>query len=251
MARAQRGTIRIGIAGWSLRREHVEFFPAGGSHLQRYAAAFDCVEINSSFHRPHRPATYARWAASVPADFRFAVKLPKEITHTRRLVDVAEPLQRFLSEASHLGDRLGPILVQLPGSFAFDARIVGTFFARLRQDFDGLVGCEPRHASWFTDKADRLMVKHRVARVAADPALSSRAAEPGGWDGFGYWRLHGSPRMYYSSYPLDWLAGLTEQLIVRQRPIWCIVDNTALGAAISNAVAVLRGLEAHEDGRQS
>jgi len=247
---AAREPIRIGTAGWSLRREHIDVFPGDGSHLQRYADTFNCAEINSSFYRPHRPATYARWAASVPADFRFAVKVPKEITHTRRLVDVGEPLQRFLSESTQLGDRLGPLLVQLPASFALDAKIVGAFLTLLRRNFDGLVACEPRHASWFTDQADRLLVKFHVARVAADPALSPRAAEPGGWDGFGYWRLHGSPRMYYSSYPLDWLAELTDRLLARQRPTWCIFDNTTLGAAIYNALAVLRGLHAHETGEQ-
>src|SRR6185369_300044 len=245
-----REPLRIGTAGWSLRSEHVDVFPGDGSHLQRYAATFNCVEINSSFYRPHRPATYAKWAASVPADFRFAVKVPKEITHARRLVDVGEPLQRFLSESTQLGDRLGPLLVQLPASFALDAKTVGAFFTLLRQNFDGLVACEPRHASWFTDQADRLLVKFHVARVAADPALSPRAAEPGGWDGFGYWRLHGSPRMYYSSYPLDWLSELTDQLLARERPTWCIFDNTTLGAAIYNALAVLRGLRAHETGEQ-
>jgi uncharacterized protein YecE (DUF72 family) len=240
------GSVRVGTAGWSLRSQHVDVFAGEGSHLQRYAATFNCVEINSSFYRPHRAATYAKWAHSVPADFRFAVKLPKEISHTRRLVDAAAPLAQFLAEASHLGDRLGPVLVQLPASFAFDARVVGAFFSLLRRDFAGLVACEPRHASWFTDQADRLLAKHRVARVAADPALSARAAQPGGWSGFAYWRLHGSPRMYYSSYPLDWLAGLTDQLLARQRPSWCIFDNTTLGAAIYNALAVWRGLHAQE-----
>jgi uncharacterized protein YecE (DUF72 family) len=71
--------IRIGCAGWSLPRVEQERFPAAGSHLERYASVFDAVEINSSFHRPHRPATYARWAAAVPSSFRFSVKLPKTI----------------------------------------------------------------------------------------------------------------------------------------------------------------------------
>ena len=72
------GTIRVGCAGWSLRKEHFELFPATGSHLERYAARFNCVEINSSFYRSHRTATYSRWAEATPHDFRFAVKLPKQ-----------------------------------------------------------------------------------------------------------------------------------------------------------------------------
>jgi uncharacterized protein YecE (DUF72 family) len=81
--------IRVGTAGWSLRRDEGD--AAGGSRLERYARLFSCVEINSSFYRPHRPATYARWAAAVPAGFRFSLKVPKEITHVRRMIDVSDP----------------------------------------------------------------------------------------------------------------------------------------------------------------
>src|SRR4051812_32051961 len=70
----------VGCAGWSVPKEHAGHFPAAGSHLQRYASRFPAVEINSSFYRPHRPATYARWAATVPDRFRFAGKVPREIT---------------------------------------------------------------------------------------------------------------------------------------------------------------------------
>ena len=90
-------TIRIGTAGWTVPKAVAEKFPGEGGHLARYAGRFDAVEINSSFYRPHRPATYARWAASVPHGFRFAMKIPREITHTRRLADAMDPLDRFLS----------------------------------------------------------------------------------------------------------------------------------------------------------
>src|SRR5690242_13869791 len=123
--------IDVGCAGWSIRREYAEHFPATGTHLERYARRLPAVEINSSFYRPHRPETYARWAASVPESFRFAVKVPKEITHTRRLRDVADPLDRFLSETRALGDKLGPLLVQLPPSLRFETEVVEAFFTIL------------------------------------------------------------------------------------------------------------------------
>ena len=107
-------SIHVGCAGWSIPRQYAEHFPEWGTHLERYAQRFPAVEINSSFYRPHRPATYARWAASVPASFQFAVKVPREISHMRRLRDVADPLERFLSEVEALGTALGPVLVQLP-----------------------------------------------------------------------------------------------------------------------------------------
>src|SRR6476661_8928978 len=116
--------IYVGVAGWPIPKPHAGLFPVEGSHLKRYAGRFNAVEINSSFYRPHRPATYARWAASVPADFRFAVKVPKVATHERRLVDVNDVLDSFLAEATQLGERLGPLLVQLPPSLSFSADIV-------------------------------------------------------------------------------------------------------------------------------
>ena len=110
---------RIGTAGWSVPSG----FGDGGSQLQRYAARFSCVEINSSFYRPHRPQTYARWAASVPAGFRFAVKAPRTITHDARLREPRALLQPFLEEIGALGATLGPLLIQLPPSLAFDAAL--------------------------------------------------------------------------------------------------------------------------------
>jgi len=120
--------IRVGCAGWSLRQEHAAHFAEEGSHLERYARTFSVVEINSSFYRPHRRATYERWAASVPPDFRFAVKMPKQITHELRLVNSREPLHRFLDEAGALGAKLGPLLVQLPPSLSFDEQNAAAFF---------------------------------------------------------------------------------------------------------------------------
>jgi uncharacterized protein YecE (DUF72 family) len=234
-------TIRIGCAGWALRKEHAAEFPAEGTHLTRYGGRFPAVEINSSFYKPHKPATYAKWAASVPEDFRFAVKMPKEATHTRKLVDAEDVLDRFLPEATALGEKLGPLLVQLPPSLAFDADGAETFFAALRERFDGHVVVEPRHETWFESKAERIVTKFHVARVAADPAVADGAAEPGGWDGLVYYRLHGSPRVYYSAYGDEYLEALADKLTeaARSAAVWCIFDNTAEGAATANALDVL------------
>ena len=233
--------VRIGCAGWSIPAAHAARFPAGGTHLARYAARLLAVEINSSFYRPHRPATYAKWAAAVPADFRFAVKVPRAATHDRRLADADDVLDRFLAGATELGSKLGPLLVQLPPSLAFDAAVADRFFAALRGRFAGDVVLEPRHRSWFAPEAERLVAGHRVARVAADPAAVPAAAQPGGWDGLVYYRLHGSPRVYYSDYPAAYLAALAEKLAAAARgaAVWCVFDNTAAGAATANALDVL------------
>jgi uncharacterized protein YecE (DUF72 family) len=232
--------IFLGIAGWTIPASHRQHFTFEGSHLVRYAREFPAVEINSTFYRPHRPATFARWAATVPDDFRFAVKLPREITHKRRLVDVTALLDRFLSEVAHLGTKLGPLLVQLPPSLACEPASTD-FLAALRERFAGEIACEPRHATWFTGPVDKELARLRIARVAADPAVVPAAAEPGGWKGLVYYRLHGSPRMYYSSYSDEYLASLAKRLIAHAEsdvPTWCIFDNTAYGVAIGNAVAL-------------
>ena len=196
------------------------------------------MEINSSFYRPHLPKTYQRWAETVPEGFRFAVKVPKEITHTRRLVSVEQLLAQFVSEAGLLGAKLGPLLVQLPPSLSFEEDTAAAFFHQLRSRFDGLVACEPRHATWFTDEVAVLLSCFQIARVAADPACVPRAAAPDGWPGLVYYRLHGSPEMYYSAYGAEYVADLGMKLagLAAGAEVWCIFDNTARGEAINDAL---------------
>ena len=204
------------------------------------------VEINSTFHRPHRSSTFERWAASVPRAFRFSVKIPRTITHDLRLKGSSALLGKFLADLAPLGARLGCLLVQLPPSLAFEARVARTFFTALRKRFDRGVALEPRHASWLEDRADRLLNDFEVARVAADPPRAAGGGEPGGWRGLAYFRLHGSPRMYYSSYDDDYLAALAGRLLDSRRrriPTWCIFDNTTLGAATGNALSLIEHLE--------
>jgi len=231
----------IGCAGWSLGREHWPAFPAEGTHLQRYAARCNCVEINSSFYRPHRRQTYERWADSVPLDFRFAVKVPKLITHEQRLADSAGALDEFLGQCEGLGDRLGCLLVQLPPKLAFDAPVAEAFFGALRERFQGSVVLEPRHESWTDTEA--MLVELQIAQAAVDPSRISTDTAPGGWQGLQYWRLHGSPRIYHSAYDAACLRQLAQTLQSAKaegRDIWCIFDNTASGAAIGNALELRR-----------
>lgn len=231
--------IRIGCAGWSILSRHGQWFGAEGSHLARYATRFDVVEINSSFYRAHAASTYARWAASVPASFRFSVKLPRAITHDGRLQRSGDALSRFTDEIAGLGRRLGGVLVQLPPSLVFDARIASTFFASLRRRLDAPVVCEPRHPSWFEPRVDALWQRYDIARVAADPARLAEAALPGGQGRWRYWRLHGSPRMYYDRYDESRLRAFASALLTGAKAgqvSWCVFDNTAGGHAIADAV---------------
>jgi uncharacterized protein YecE (DUF72 family) len=243
--------IRIGTAGWSIPRAMAAGFPGEGTHLARYARVMHCCEIDTSFYRSHALDTYRKWAALTPRGFRFAVKLPRSITHDARLRNARIPLERFLAEVAGLGSKLGVLLVQLPPSLEFEARIVRSFFSLLRKRFEGAVVVEARHASWFEPAAGDSLARLRVGRVAADPALVAVATHPGGWlgpagHGVGatlYYRWHGSPRVYWSSYSEAQLARLDAELksLPRGADVWCIFDNTASGAAIENAVQLVRG----------
>lgn len=232
-----------GTAGWSIPRSCARRFATEGTHLERYARVLACAEINSSFHRPHAAATYARWAASVPANFRFSVKVPRTITHDQKLRRPRRLLEQFLSEIAGLGGSLGPLLVQLPPSLAFERRLAARFFDLLREHHAGAVVCEPRHASWFSDAADALLTRQQVARVAADPPPVPGAQRPGGWSGLVYCRMHGSPRKYWSRYDLSVVRDLATSL--RSSPVeaWCVFDNTASGAALENAWELQAALE--------
>ena len=236
-------TALVGCAGWSLNRAVARQFPAEGSQLERYAARFGAVEINSSFYRPHQPKTYARWAASVPPAFRFAVKLPRSVTHECRLADCGHLLDRFAGEVGALEEKLGCLLVQLPPSLVFEPAHAAAFMAALRARFGCMLACEARHPSWFMEAASALLKACQVTRVLADPPQG----QPGPHvptTAAVYTRLHGAPRIYYSAYPDDYLARLAASQAAHAaagRPAWLIFDNTAAGAALENALAMVSG----------
>jgi uncharacterized protein YecE (DUF72 family) len=240
------GARLIGCAGWSLHKDVAPDFPEDGSHLERYAAVFPAVEINSSFYRPHQPQTYARWAASVPPDFRFSVKLPKAITHEARMRGVDGLLDRFAGEAGHLGAKLGCVLVQLPPKGVFDEETARDFLPRLKERLGCMLALEGRHPSWFSDAATAVLREYGVARVMADPP----AGQPGPHvptTAASYIRLHGTPKVYYSSYSPEFLREVEQRIALlteQGADCWCIFDNTAAFAAVPNALQVLKVLRA-------
>jgi uncharacterized protein YecE (DUF72 family) len=230
--------IRIGCAGWSILSRHKALFAPGENMLATYASRFDCVEINSSFYRPHQRKTYERWADSVPRAFRFSVKLPKTITHDLHLRGAGSLLDRFAAEVHGLGAKLGGVLVQLPPSLVLEPRPAAVFFTMLRRRFpEAKLACEPRHASWFDARGDALWARFEVGRVGADPARVEAAASPGGDAAWRYWRLHGSPRMYYSDYTDAALDALATELRGSKGAgeRWVMFDNTAHGHSTTDA----------------
>ena len=237
-------TIRIGLAGWSNPPSHKARRPSSQSHLEYYAEHFGCVEINTSFYRPHRPSTYAAWALATPRTFRFSVKMPRSITHDSGLRGTSRDMTQFFSEIEALKRKLRVVLIQLPPALEFEPRVARAFFRSIPCLSGVTLVCEPRHASWFTDTAERLLAEWTVARVAADPLRAAGAGSPGGDPTLAYYRWHGSPRLYYSSYSDDQLDGFAEEVRRRgRRPTWCIFDNTARHAAWDNALAFVSRLK--------
>ncbi len=231
-------TIRIGTAGWAIHKSSAAAFPGGGTHLQRYAERLNCVEINSSFYRPHKRATYQRWAESTPADFRFSVKIPRQITHEKRLIGCEPDIELFLTQVTGLGEQLGALLVQLPPSLAWGEQAL-SFFADLRQQLSGPLVCEPRHKSWFNATVSAALSEYKVGRVAADPSVVPAAASP---DGFpirpilGFTAHRACTTRSIRRRALHNLAATLLEETTRSRSVWCIFDNTALNAATGNAL---------------
>lgn len=226
----------VGTAAWSIGRDLADRFPSEGSSLSRYAAVLTGVEINSSFYNTHKPDTWRRWADSVPDSFRFSVKLPKRISHELRLVEAEGVFDDFLADAGLLGDRLGPLLLQLPPSMVFEPGIVSTFLTHVRRSYKGRFAIEPRHPSWVGAASSAVLAEHDVTRVIADPAV---IANDGQLSGFQYLRLHGTPRVYYSAYQPEVLERFASLIGASSKDSWCIFDNTASGAALKNALELM------------
>ncbi len=166
--------------------------------------------------------------------------MPKAITHGQKLADCSKLADEFVEQVAVLSERLAVLLVQLPPKLQFDEPVAREFFGFLRCRTDAAIACEPRHPSWFGTEADTLLEQLAVARVAADPAICAAAAEPSAWGELSYWRLHGSPVIYRSSY-LDRIESYAERLrkeISDGRQVWCIFDNTASSAGTGDALAL-------------
>ncbi|MCI1752832.1 MAG: DUF72 domain-containing protein [Flavobacteriales bacterium] len=229
--------LHVGTAGWQVPRNVAPLHAATGAHLERYASLFNATEVNTTFYRPHLSKTFERWAAMVSDDFRFAVKMHKSITHEQRLADI-RPAQVFLDMVSALGHKLGPVLVQLPPSLAWSTE-TEDFLSALREVHGGELVLEARHPSWAASDAVKALMANAISGVAADPPRLCDELRPSGHPDTAYFRLHGSPRMYWSAYSDAFLKHLAQQigiLLGAGRKAWVIFDNTAAGAGVLDAL---------------
>lgn len=181
----------VGTSGYSYKEWKGSFYPEDlpdAEMLRYYASRLTTVEINNTFYRMPTTALLEKWAAEVPASFTFVLKAPQRLTHRKRLNDCADDLRFFLETASVLGERLGPVLFQLPPFFKKDVPRLRDFLALLPQD--RRAAFEFRHASWFDDETYETLRAGRAALCAADTDESGEQGPPlvamGGW---GYLRL--------------------------------------------------------------
>jgi uncharacterized protein YecE (DUF72 family) len=161
--------LRIGTSGWHYRDWRGAFYPkdlATDGWLQYYARHFDTVEINNSFYRLPEASTFEAWKEQTPAGFVFTVKASRFLTHYKRLREPEEPVARLIDRASALGEKLGPVLLQLPPNLPRDAAqlaaVLEQFAGRAR------VACEFRHPSWFEDDVYRVLEAHDAALCLTD-----------------------------------------------------------------------------------
>jgi len=232
------GVVRIGTSGWEYDHWRGTFYPRDlpkRRWLEHYAEHFDTVELNASFYRLPSAGTFGRWGTRVPSDFRFAVKASRYLTHVRRLREPQEPLDRLWSSARRLGDRLGPVLYQLPPRWRPNADRLAAFLAALPAD--GGQAIEFRDRRWYRPEILELLRAAGVALCLHD--MSASAPEPVPLGPCVYVRFHGAGRRYGGRYPDEAIAAWAERIArwsVEGRSVWAYFNNDAEGHAVTDAV---------------
>jgi uncharacterized protein YecE (DUF72 family) len=229
----------IGTSGWQYRDWRPGLYPAKLPQrlwLEHYAGRFQVVELNNAFYRLPERTTFQQWRERVPDDFRMAVKMSRYLTHIKRLKEPAEPVDRFMSRAEALGDKLGPVLIQLPPTLKADVAALDETLSRFPRHVE--VAVEPRHDSWWTDEVRGLLKRHGAALVWAD--RHSRPLTPL-WEtaGFVYLRMHEGRAKPWPRYGRSALSSWLDRL-PKDRPAWVFFNNDPGGAAVIDAAAMAR-----------
>jgi uncharacterized protein YecE (DUF72 family) len=234
--------ILVGTSGWQYRDWRGRFYPDDLPQrlwLEHFAGAFATVEVNNAFYRLPARTTFEAWRARTPADFCVAVKMSRYLSHIKRLRDPEEPVQRFMQRASGLGDRLGPVLLQLPPNLRADADLLAGTLRQFPRTVK--VAVEPRHRSWWTDEIRRVLDAHNAALCWSD--RRGRPQSPL-WctADFGYLRMHegrARPRPRYGKAALrSWVGRIADAF--PEVPTYVYFNNDPGGAAVADAAAFAR-----------
>lgn len=236
----------IGTSGWTYQHWRGRFYPPDLSPrrwLEYYAQRFPTVELNSPFYRVPKRRTFEGWRERTPAGFLFAVKASRLITHVKKLRGAEGELRWFLSEAEGLGEKMGPLLFQLPPSLRADPGLLEAFLRGLPP---GRYTFEFRHPSWFEEAIYELLARYDVALCVADsPRFPCERRVTAS---FLYLRLHGSQRLYASLYSREelseWASFIHEALESGAKEAFCYFDNDYEAYAVRNALELREILEA-------
>lgn len=203
--------------------------------LTLYSQAFNCVEINSTFYRKPMAKTLLKWTGETPDDFQFFIKIPKTISHEKRLEGCREEISEFcLHIQEHLKEKLSGFLYQFPPSFKNTPENIDLIVNNL--DFNYLNVIEFRHESWWRDEILNLLKDHQI--------VFSGVSFPGNLPedvvvnhpGILYYRLHGTPVLYKSEYSEEFVNQLAEEIKAGQRQTFIFFNNTWGTAAVKNAL---------------
>jgi len=238
------------MSGWSYGEWKGLFYPEelkSKEWLSFYAQYFDTTEINSSFYHLPRPATVAGWMAQVPDTFKFCPKLSRYITHIKRLHEAEDGLQRYFKSFEQARHMLGPVLIQLPPSLAFDPVRIKAFFDILKSDYKHYeFALEARHKSWLDDEAIKLCKRYHISWVIAQSGVGYPYLEKVTSDHV-YVRFHGPGRLYASSYSDEML----QEYAIKFRKwasaghhVWAFFNNTMNGVALDNGRRLIELLSA-------
>ena len=265
------GPYRVGISGWRYPPWRKVYYPDGlpqRAELEYASGRLNSIELNGSFYSLQRPSSYQRWHDETPAGFVFAVKGPRFVTHLKKLADVDAPLANFFaSGVLALGNKLGPVLWQLPPTLGYHEERCAAFFASLprttaqaaevakghdeRMEGRSLLECavdiplrhaiEVRHSSFQTPGFVQLCRRHDIALVCADTA--------GKWpmfdditSDFAYVRLHGADELYVSGYDDEALYRWAAKIRAWGQNAYVYFDNDAKVRAPFDAEGLSRRL---------
>jgi uncharacterized protein YecE (DUF72 family) len=230
----------IGTSGWQYADWRGRLYPKGlaqAGWLAYYAARFQTVEVNNAFYRLPEASTFERWRDTTPDDFVVGVKASRYLTHIRRLKEPAEPVQRLMDRASHLGPKLGPVLLQLPANFKVDLGALGETLEMFPSEVR--VAFEPRHESWYQESTAQLLADHEAAFCLSD-SPASRARKTPLWRTarWGYVRFHegrATPHPCYGTTALHtWAERLAERWD-RSDDLYAYFNNDHGGCAVRDA----------------
>ena len=230
----------IGCSGWNYKHWKGLFYPETIPQyrwLQYYASIFTTVEINATFYRQFKDATYTSWYNRVNNEFCYSLKLSRYITHVKRLLHGEDAIQRCVTSASLLKDKLGVIVIQLPPSLKFDEQLVGDFLLLLPSNYRYAI--EARHGSWLCDSCFSLLQQHNIAWCIADTASRYPYHEVVTAN-FVYIRLHGSKKLYASEYTMQELEEWANKIIAWDKITYCYFDNDVNAYAVFNALSLKR-----------